>query len=85
MQALWGVRCGVVLYLLRGCVRCSTFADKPHELPSLPLVGFSAANVVPATQALLGVVVLSVCLEDLPGVTSVGDTGNTVFVISSSM
>lgn len=46
-----------------------------HELLSLPPVVFSDVHVV---TAVLGRAVLGVCLEVLPVVTVVGDTGEAV-------
>lgn len=45
-------------------------------------VVFSDGSTGTAVRALLGGAVLSTCLEDLPVVTSVGDTGEAVHVSS---
>lgn len=73
-KALCSVRYGSFIFYTMSRVT-STLGEKPHELLSLPLVVFSDVNVVLAKQALLGILVLSVCLEDMSVVTAVGDTG----------
>lgn len=81
IEALWRVR-HVVLYPAQHCTRNPIHVGKSHEFLSLPLVAFANVSVVTALQALLGRVVLSVCLEDLPGVILVGDTGEAVCICS---